>query len=100
MASGLDVEGVRRLIGADSLGYVTPEGLVTASEQPGSRLCTARFDGDYPIPLPRRRGSASTCWKIRRSFERTPFVDVSGSASGDPGPVSAGWGAAEALERP
>ncbi len=52
IANGLDVEGVRRSIGADSLGYVSLEGLVGASEQPASRLCTACFDGDYPIPLP------------------------------------------------
>jgi len=43
---------VRRSIGADSLGYVSLEGLVGASEQPASRLCTACFDGSYPIPLP------------------------------------------------
>ena len=52
IANGLDVEGVRRSIGADSLGYVSLEGLVGASEQPASRLCTACFDGTYPIPLP------------------------------------------------
>jgi amidophosphoribosyltransferase len=52
IANGLDVEGVRRSIGADSLGYVSLEGLVGASEQPASRLCTACFDGSYPIPLP------------------------------------------------
>jgi amidophosphoribosyltransferase len=52
IASGLDVEGVRRSIGADSLGYVSLDGLVAASEQPRSRLCRACFDGDYPIPLP------------------------------------------------
>jgi amidophosphoribosyltransferase len=52
VANGLDVDGVRRSIGADSLGYVTLDGLVGASEQPASRLCTACFDGNYPIPLP------------------------------------------------
>jgi amidophosphoribosyltransferase len=101
VASGLDVEGVRRSIGADSLGYVTLEGLVTASEQPRSRLCTACFDGDYPIPLPEEaRLGKHLLEDLGRTPERTPAVDVSGAASGDPGPVSAGWGAAEALERP
>jgi amidophosphoribosyltransferase len=52
VASGLDVDGIRRSIGADSLGYVSLDGLVAASEQPKSRLCRACFDGDYPIPLP------------------------------------------------
>ena len=52
IANGLDVEGVRRSIGADSLGYVSLDGLVAATEQPRSRLCRACFDGNYPIPLP------------------------------------------------
>jgi amidophosphoribosyltransferase len=52
IASGLDVEGVRRSIGADSLGYVSLDGLVAATEQPRNRLCRACFDGEYPIPLP------------------------------------------------
>ncbi|WP_278264735.1 amidophosphoribosyltransferase [Nocardia sp. AG03] len=46
------VENVRRSIGADSLGYISTEGMIAATEQPASRLCTACFTGDYPIPLP------------------------------------------------
>jgi amidophosphoribosyltransferase len=52
IANGLDVEGIRRSVGADSLGYVSLDGLIAASEQPRSRLCHACFDGQYPIPLP------------------------------------------------
>ncbi len=52
LAGSLDADGVRRSIGADSLGYIGIDGLVAASEQPRSRLCMACFDGDYPIPLP------------------------------------------------
>ena len=46
------LEAVRHAIGADSLGYISLRGLVAASEQPSSRLCTACFDGQYPIELP------------------------------------------------
>ncbi|MDG3011589.1 amidophosphoribosyltransferase [Rhodococcus sp. D2-41] len=46
------VDGVRRSIGADSLGYISIEGMVAATEQPKTRLCTACFDGNYPIELP------------------------------------------------
>ncbi|HEY9476577.1 MAG TPA: amidophosphoribosyltransferase [Mycobacteriales bacterium] len=52
IAGALDVEGVRASIGADSLGYVSLDGLIAASEQPRNRLCRACFDGEYPIPLP------------------------------------------------
>ena len=46
------LEGVRRAIGADTLGYISHHGMVAATEQPASRLCSACFDGDYPIELP------------------------------------------------
>ncbi|EOM74400.1 amidophosphoribosyltransferase [Rhodococcus rhodnii] len=46
------IEGVRRSIGADSLGYISIDGMIGATEQPASRLCAACFDGEYPIELP------------------------------------------------
>lgn len=46
------LEAVRRTIGADSLGYVGLEDMIAATEQPKSRLCSACFDGNYPIELP------------------------------------------------
>jgi amidophosphoribosyltransferase len=52
IANGLDTEGIRRSIGADSLGYVSLDGLVASTEQPKSRLCRACYDGNYPIELP------------------------------------------------
>ena len=51
IANGLDVDDIRAAIGADTLGYVSLNGLVAASEQPKSRLCSACFDGNYPIPV-------------------------------------------------
>jgi amidophosphoribosyltransferase len=52
LANGLDTDGIRRSIGADSLGYVSLAGLIAATEQPKTRLCRACFDGAYPIDLP------------------------------------------------
>jgi amidophosphoribosyltransferase len=52
IATGLGVEDVRASIGADSLGYISPEGMIEATEQPVERLCTACFSGTYPVPLP------------------------------------------------
>lgn len=46
------LDGVRRAIGADSLGYISNQGMIAATEQPASRLCSACFDGNYPIELP------------------------------------------------
>lgn len=52
LANGLDNDGIRRSIGADTLGYVSLPGLIAATEQPKTRLCRACFDGEYPIELP------------------------------------------------
>jgi amidophosphoribosyltransferase len=52
VAGGLDTDGIRRSIGADTLGYVSLDGLIAATEQPKTRLCRACFDGRYPIELP------------------------------------------------
>jgi len=52
IASGLSVEEICAWIGADSLAFVTLEGLTGASAQPADKLCRACFTGDYPIPLP------------------------------------------------
>ena len=47
-----DDEEIRASIGADSLGYISLEGMIEATGQAPSSLCTACFTGDYPIPLP------------------------------------------------
>ena len=52
IATGLAPDEVRMSIGADSLGYLSKEGMIQASEQKESELCTACFTGTYPIELP------------------------------------------------
>ncbi|QKE83531.1 amidophosphoribosyltransferase [Arthrobacter sp. NEB 688] len=52
IATGLGVEEVRNSIGADSLGYISEDGMIGATEQPRGRLCTACFSGQYPVTLP------------------------------------------------
>jgi len=52
IASGLGVEEVRQSIGADSLGYLSKEGMIAATRQSEDTLCTACFSGQYPIELP------------------------------------------------
>lgn len=52
IAAGLEIEEIRRSIGADSLGYVSLEGLVEATTLAENTLCKACFDGVYPIPVP------------------------------------------------
>ena len=52
IANGLEAEEIRRSIGADSLGYVSLDGLITATQVASDRLCSACFTGEYPIRIP------------------------------------------------
>ncbi|GAA2692256.1 amidophosphoribosyltransferase [Actinosynnema pretiosum subsp. pretiosum] len=94
IANGLDDDGIRRSIGADSLGYVSLEELVSATEQPKSRLCAACFDGEYPIPLPE---DALIGKHLLEGARGDGGRGVAGSAT----PVLPnGYGAEDALQRP
>jgi len=52
IAAGLEVEEIRRSIGADSLGYVSMAGMIEATTIAAEKLCTACFSGQYPIQVP------------------------------------------------
>ncbi len=52
IANGLDIEEIRSSIGADSLGYISLEGMIESTGQSAPSLCAACFTGEYPIPLP------------------------------------------------
>jgi amidophosphoribosyltransferase len=52
IASRNTVDETRQYIGADSLGYLSPEGLLRAvADAGGERHCTACFTGRYPIAV-------------------------------------------------
>nr|WP_240986773.1 amidophosphoribosyltransferase [Acididesulfobacillus acetoxydans] len=54
IAAQLDLEGIRAYVGADSLHYLSQEGLKRAlGEEP---VCLACFNGDYPIEIPANKG--------------------------------------------
>lgn len=52
IATGLTIDEIRSSIGADSLGFVSTEGLIAATKVATDRLCKACFDGEYPVELP------------------------------------------------
>ncbi|WP_184611267.1 amidophosphoribosyltransferase [Sphaerisporangium krabiense] len=53
IAGSKEVEEIRESIGADSLGFISLEGLTEATTLPADRLCRACFNGTYPIPIDR-----------------------------------------------
>jgi amidophosphoribosyltransferase len=51
IAAHKTVPEVRDFIGADSLGYLSIDGLIKAVALPKDMFCMACFTGDYPIPV-------------------------------------------------
>jgi amidophosphoribosyltransferase len=96
LANGLELEGIRRSIGADSLGYVSLAGLIAASEQPATRLCRACFDGEYPIELPADNVIGKHVLEgVARAAGAAPATTDDGVVS-----LAASPGGADALLRP
>ena len=52
VAASHTLEEIRHRIGADSLGYLSREGLEAAIGRGEGRHCTACFDGRYPVDVP------------------------------------------------
>jgi amidophosphoribosyltransferase len=48
------VEEMREMIGADSLGYLSLEGLYESIGMSSDSLCKACFDGNYPMEVPKK----------------------------------------------
>ena len=55
IGSRLDVETIKEHVGADSLAYLSLDGMLAATEIPADNFCTACFSSNYPIPIPARQ---------------------------------------------
>jgi amidophosphoribosyltransferase len=82
IANGLGVEEIRASLGADSLGYISEDGMIAATQQERAELCTACFSGTYPTRLP----DADKLGK--NVFEARGPVDVSPRRAADEPPVA------------
>jgi amidophosphoribosyltransferase len=51
LAANNSVDEIRQLIGADSLGFISVEGMNAATRQTETALCNACFTGRYPIDV-------------------------------------------------
>ena len=98
VANGLTVDEIRTSISADSLGYVSLEGLVDSTGVAMDRLCRACFDGVYPVELPEPELLGKHLLEGLESRvlgSETPAIDVDGLPT-----LLGGGGAADALTRP
>ena len=56
IAANMDVAAIAAHVGADSLAYLSLDGLQRAMGRPASGYCRACFTGEYPIPVPDAAG--------------------------------------------
>jgi amidophosphoribosyltransferase len=56
IAADLTVEQIRSYVGADSLGYLSLDGMVQSAGGEKESFCRACFDGEYPIEIPEGAG--------------------------------------------
>ena len=93
IANGLDVDEIAASVGADSLGYISLEGMIEATKQPADRLCKACFTGQYPIPL----GESEL---LGKNVLETAGRSVTGWIGQQAGSALVPGGAEDALTRP
>ncbi|MDR1861565.1 MAG: amidophosphoribosyltransferase [Candidatus Ancillula sp.] len=51
LANKLDIEGMREDIGATTLGFISQDGMISATRVEPNQLCTACFSGKYPVEV-------------------------------------------------
>ncbi|MEE8637827.1 MAG: amidophosphoribosyltransferase [Candidatus Margulisiibacteriota bacterium] len=63
IAANLSIEGIRKYIEADSLGYFSLKNLIRSISLPSKSLCLACFNGEYPVRIPERLQSLKLFFK-------------------------------------
>ncbi|MDX8395160.1 MAG: amidophosphoribosyltransferase [Mariprofundaceae bacterium] len=69
LANKMDLDEMCKAIGADSLAFVSPEGMFRAVGKPREKHCDACFSGDYPVAI---EGPHSPQLSLLRFFSRRP----------------------------
>jgi amidophosphoribosyltransferase len=71
IAAQKSIAEIRDFIGADSLGYLSIDGLIKAVALPRDTFCLACFTGDYPIPIQMEMDKLSL--ETSTESEQVPF---------------------------
>ena len=81
MAANHTLDEIRLFLHADSLGYLSQEGMIAATGLPKQSFCMACYDGVYPVPynpeldkhiMERRRRRSSALGDSLAAEERQP----------------------------
>ena len=65
IAADRSLDEIREHLGADSLAYLSLEGLQLAIERPADRFCRACLTGVYPVPVPEAVGADKLALRTR-----------------------------------
>ena len=57
IAATHEIEEIRRYVGADSLGYLSLDGLLGAVGDKRRSYCTSCYTGEYPVAFPRNEAA-------------------------------------------
>ncbi|WP_374754115.1 amidophosphoribosyltransferase [Streptomyces sp. SM12] len=96
IANGLSVDEIGTSLGADSLAYISLDGMVDATTIAKPNLCRACFDGEYPVDLPDPKLLGKDLLEDgRQPRDEARHSDVDGVDA-----LLTGPGAADALRRP
>jgi amidophosphoribosyltransferase len=82
VAANYSLEEIRKKIGADSLGYISVEGLIESIGLAPENTCTSCFDGVYPMDLPDKEAKDMAS----RMTEDEELKDRSSEKTGDEEP--------------
>lgn len=61
-------ENICRVIGADSLAFVSIDDMIASTGKPANNLCAACFDGHYPLGLPENNANADAVRRIQEGM--------------------------------
>ena len=86
MAANHSVAEIRKYLNADSLHYLSQEGMVKATGLPKDAFCMACYDGQYPVPydpvldkhiIERRKHQAQTLGEaVARESEQIKLLQI------------------------
>ncbi|MDR2587568.1 MAG: amidophosphoribosyltransferase [Coriobacteriales bacterium] len=68
IAANMSVEAIADYIGADSLAYLSHEGLLSCCAGEDTGFCTACFSGEYPVRLSEAMRATSFCGSLEPRF--------------------------------
>lgn len=85
IANGREVEEIQDFIGADSLGYLSIQGLIKALKHSRDDLCLGCLTGEYPIEVPGEKVRGMSRLEMFGDARREPRTPGGKAAPEEPG---------------